>query len=121
MDIKSNPSNGSLSEDNWSKVIRKGKGKVGTPLERQDVPHSTMMQGSTSCNTQQVRVSNSFNELIPFVYEMNKVDQLQDGSGVPLEEDPKEIDGSTEGVTDNAFDISLVRTSSAQQKKKKQR
>ena len=69
-----------------TKVIRKGKSQVGAHLEGQDVPSTTITHGSTSCNPQQVRVNNSFSELIPFEYKVNDVDQPQDCSSVPLDD-----------------------------------
>ena len=76
------------------------------------------MRGSTSYNTLQVRVSNSFNELIPFVYEVNVVDKIQDGSVTPSEEAPTELDDSMERVGDDAVDFSLVNAWSERQNKK---
>ena len=95
-------------EEGWTDVTRKGKTKVLVPTAIIEGPR-TVTQASTSSTFPHVKISNSFNELIPYVYE----DRETDCSEASFEDDTREVKGPMP-TTINAHN----RPTSSRQKKK---
>ena len=64
---KNNPPVNTPEDTPWTEVIRTGTSKTVPPSEAQDAPRTTLTQGSSSSTLHHVRISNSFNKLIPYI------------------------------------------------------
>ena len=116
------PSKDPLDENQWIEVKRKGKTKVNGSMEVQENLRTTMIQGAIATSSPSLQISNSFNELIPYVYATSLKERNEDSPNAPLEEESKDRDsGFKECVEDdtNATDASTL--SSRQRKKEAKR
>ena len=81
----------SPEEGQWNVIRRQRKGKEVALKEDVDVPRPFLASGSAApIKTQLVRTSNSFNALIPFVYEVEESASPHVSGEAPFEEEAEE-------------------------------
>ena len=106
----------SLDDGQWNIVRRKDKGKGKAQIPKEDVQglRPSLDQGIASTASQQVRTSNSFNALIPFVYEVDDSASLQECNEAQFDDVAEDEEGYTKGTKEEG----LLNPMSSRQKKK---
>ena len=77
-----------------------------------------MAQGSTSSSSQHIKISNSFNELVPYAYDSKENAQPQECAEAILAEDPKDKEDITHSEVEDVVDTTHVSHISSRQRKK---